>query len=844
MAPERNSARPARNYLLTGTLGPPGATSGAHADYEIVHGNGRRPKNPTRARPLATGGSSVVYRARFRQIMERAIKVLDPRPDLAASQDPEQFHRTFQEEIRILAGVTHTNIGKLTDFGRWEMGDEIQRYYVMDLVEGVQFQDYWRRDECTASQFIHLLHQVLEGAAYLHHSRIMHCDLKAENVLVKPAMVHVGSRALAVIVDLGVAKAFPTTRRVSSQARLPIESRDTTYFYSTERITIPALVPYLSNRRGIPVEREFLRGYFPKHDLYSLSIMLEEALASGMREKLEDAFGPAVLQALELIRLRLRGDYGEYENAAEALRDLEKIEPTYLFPLGLPEMGVVSGTARSVTTPGGAVALTGRMLRIVDHPMFQRLHLMPQLELLHHVYPGARHTRFLQSLDTFEMTRKYVTRLLIDPRFLLLVEPHDIEALLTLALLRDVGHYPLAHMFEDFVASERRHWQGGRRIPSNEELFWMFANLDPASNAPGFDAAFVENVVRLSGAQASATGALPFPDLVRRTFRKQVVDTLCAIGRHANDTTKVLAGVLSSRVDAYKAAYLTVDSLMTGAPYAKGIDLEGLMSSLVCPSVDDLKGGGQPALGIRERGVAAAESMVLARYWMIRRVYWHHTNRALMAAFKYVIALLVLRGAFAFTRYLEANLAASEHEAARWLHDAVEAFRASPGASDQEQSMRNPLAEIVRGERLVYKRLVTLEHGDPTSESLDHQLYMAIEKRSPDELLHLVHELGDIIAPLTPGHEVRRGDALIDLPLRNRELSGGLTYVYDDFSGAPLGELLQVSPLLRSWQSEYEKYAKKCRIFIHPEVEVALGGAVDSARHEVRAWLAHRLGVS
>ena len=80
--------------------------------------------------------------------------------------------------------------------------------------------------------------------------------------------------------------------------------------------------------------------------------------------------------------------------------------------------------------------------------------------------------------EDFEMAKRFVLSLLGDPRFRLMAEPSDVEAALLWALLHDVGHYPLSHMFED-LAEEERRVGGGRTIPTDDDLFWAF--VDPSS---------------------------------------------------------------------------------------------------------------------------------------------------------------------------------------------------------------------------------------------------------------------------------------------------------------------------------------------------------------------------
>lgn len=60
------------------------------------------------------------------------------------------------------------------------------------------------------------------------------------------------------------------------------------------------------------------------------------------------------------------------------------------------------------------VALTRRVLRVIDHPDFQRLRRVLQLGPTHLVYPGAVHTRFEHSIGVYENVRHYLQSLLVN----------------------------------------------------------------------------------------------------------------------------------------------------------------------------------------------------------------------------------------------------------------------------------------------------------------------------------------------------------------------------------------------------------------------------------------------
>jgi hypothetical protein len=85
-----------------------------------------------------------------------------------------------------------------------------------------------------------------------------------------------------------------------------------------------------------------------------------------------------------------------------------------------------------------------------------------------------------------------------------------------------------------------------------------------------------------------------------------------------------LRGLISGSLDLDKIEYLKRDALMCGVPYGE-IDVDRLLNALVL--VDDPQTG-RLAVGLREKGLSALESLLFAKYQMYRNVYWHHAVRA------------------------------------------------------------------------------------------------------------------------------------------------------------------------------------------------------------------------
>ncbi|MGH9262538.1 MAG: HD domain-containing protein, partial [Acidimicrobiales bacterium] len=232
------------------------------------------------------------------------------------------------------------------------------------------------------------------------------------------------------------------------------------------------------------------------------------------------------------------------------------------------------------------------LLAVVDTPVVQRLRYVRQLGHAFLVYPGATHTRFEHALGAYHLACRALDHL-GDVAGRAAIAADDAPLVRLAALLHDIGHYPFSHALEE-AGLPRHEALAERRL------------ADPAL------AAAVERV-----------GVRPerlFP-LIRGTSEAP------------------LAGLISGSVDVDKLDYLSRDAMMCGVPYGV-IDVERLLASLTL--VDDA--AGRPALALHEKGLAALESLLFAKYQMYRNVYWHHAVRSATAMFKRLVRTAIAAG--------------------------------------------------------------------------------------------------------------------------------------------------------------------------------------------------------
>jgi hypothetical protein len=225
---------------------------------------------------------------------------------------------------------------------------------------------------------------------------------------------------------------------------------------------------------------------------------------------------------------------------------------------------------------------------LIDTGAFQRLRYVRQLGHAYLVYPGATHSRFEHAIGTYHLARRTLS--LIEERGELGIVPRRAcEILRAAALLHDIGHYPFSHALEEIGALD--HEQAA--LP-----------------------------ILVAGPVAEALEAHLGPT---------APDDVHALMRGTSDSP--LQGLISGSLDLDKIEYLKRDALMCGVPYGE-VDVDRLVHALVLVSDPE---SGRTVVGVAEKGLAALESLLFAKYQMYRNVYWHHAVRSATAMYKRLV---------------------------------------------------------------------------------------------------------------------------------------------------------------------------------------------------------------
>ena len=141
---------------------------------------------------LARGGMARVYRAMDERLgREVAVKILG-----LPYAERDAFTERFLEEARAAAGISHPNLVHVYDSG----SDSGLHFIVMELLE--EYRSLRERlaaaGPLAVAETLDLGSQLLDGVAAVHAAGLVHCDVKAGNVLLGPGPLK--------LIDLGIAR--------------------------------------------------------------------------------------------------------------------------------------------------------------------------------------------------------------------------------------------------------------------------------------------------------------------------------------------------------------------------------------------------------------------------------------------------------------------------------------------------------------------------------------------------------------------------------------------------------------------------------------------------------------
>lgn len=156
---------------------------------------------------VARGGMGEVYEALDLHLRETvALKLLLPCEGEELQAAAERFHR----EVQLARKVTHPNVCRVFESGAHRLtgGDAALPFFTMEFLRGETLEALLAREgRVTPEDVLPLLRQLVAGLCAVHAAGVIHCDLKASNVLL--VLDPEGHDALRVVLtDFGLARSL------------------------------------------------------------------------------------------------------------------------------------------------------------------------------------------------------------------------------------------------------------------------------------------------------------------------------------------------------------------------------------------------------------------------------------------------------------------------------------------------------------------------------------------------------------------------------------------------------------------------------------------------------------
>jgi HD superfamily phosphohydrolase len=299
---------------------------------------------------------------------------------------------------------------------------------------------------------------------------------------------------------------------------------------------------------------------------------------------------------------------------------------------------------------------------IIDTLVFQRLRYVRQNGLLHFVFPGAVHTRFVHSIGTManaqavwhRLSARYLENPSTDLKRALEYLGAIFEAA---ALLHDVGHCAFSHSSERVrlgdgtrlfgtVESLYADWHEGELLAAYKKANPKVGEEDADHEAIGIPlirrvfadlavAACAEKELEVSASQVGqdVIAVLNESFDVSDGFREHSARFVEEIGaKHRVDVDAELAcpelrsilhRLVSGTLDVDRMDYLLRDAMFCGVPYGQ-YDRELLIGSL-----EILPNAGSVLLTLDGKAALALDDLLWSRHQMFLQVYNHKTNVAM-----------------------------------------------------------------------------------------------------------------------------------------------------------------------------------------------------------------------
>jgi len=638
---------------------------------------------------------------------------------------------------------------------------------VLEFIDGISLSKLLADDryKLRASQLTNILIRTALAVEYVNASRqMLHCDIKADNVMVRSVDYE------PVLIDFALCK----------NLNFDEVEQDGVTKLAVDWGLIPALPETHPIHKMIVTgeKRSFIKEeIFPHLDVFQFGKMLESIC-----DKASRIYGDAEFEYLRTLSTRLTNwttvrsmKLGQLSNFVRRL-DFSNAD-------GAGDSAVNKQTYDSIVTLPNetSIVLSPVLTSITKNPSWRRLFAINQLSLLPLVFQGSGYPRSVHVLYSYELARRFVKQLNTNSIFRYLFGQEEVDQLFISTLLHDINHFPFLHIFQELGIEEVK----------KATYVYLFCNGELTGKPSLYELA------HNSGIDA---------DRLRRL----------TIGRHfeqPDDVDAIMNSILNSGVDVDKLSYLKLDAYFSGVPYGNGINLSEIIGECTVALVGDERSS-RPHLAFREQAIEALESAVLTRYWNFRALYWEQRNRAAMAMLLRTVRKLFAHNFLTLHKYLENTLWSGDIGALNYLESIFY----------QSFKKKSIIQSLISDEAARYVAAYTLKTS--RQDAPDTVLYERLKSLTQAQELEVARGIAMELENTyrsTLGI-VDEDEVLVDIPRRPLDDGGGVYIVDKNGRGHPLSDY---SEPVRSIARNYERLTKQIRVFVSPRIIKHIGQSTD-----------------
>ena len=665
---------------------------------------------------------------------------------LFIAQLKDDQRENIYQSLRQLTRIDHHQLPEVFDVGELSLDSKIYFYLVMRHPGKIKSMDEWLNDPTlTTNAIVTFIRSLISLIIFLSEQNIHGLDLKFDHLAMhedgEPRLLTLGIPAFCPeshFTAMSPAYSFQSLPEVAANRKSQISTID------------PALLA--------------------KADVYSLGITLQEILDKVNQITISDHdYLKRIVQNL------VNQCQQQSDNGSQLLTDLlHKLNTGQDFTRTIPELSQYP--AKTLRLPEMiSLSLTKRLIRLINHPWFQRLTRIKQLGLGYLVYPGATHTRFEHSLGVYYNMTDYINALFANPdnaSFRLMMNEQDILTGMLAGLLHDIGHYPFAHTMENVDHHRFNHVH---------RTYW-FLDKDLADE--------LKSILPCDHS---------IYDLIQNDWQVHPEDIVRILGKPgitpmAAQKVRIFQSMISSPIDADKLDYLVRDSIHAGVQYGRSLDRDRFLQALTINNSWD-------SIALSEKGRISAELIMICRYAMYSEVYWHHAIRALHAMIT------------AAVRYYVEQQPEDAFKGGITSLDRLFLSSSDDQIIDLLAKSGGKTARLIDSlqRRVIYKRALVVRSYDEDKDLFDHLIQ--VEKQGPKNVEHFRSEFRRHLATFSELSGLQDEDLLLDIPPSQSIKSVPLIL-------KPSGREIHLGDQSSVWENikmNFEKWVRKIRFYIHPE---------------------------